>query len=149
MLILPHAVESIRSRETAAPRSIVGFLLALYSVLMVGAVATVVGLVSSSQSGLVVYVLGFIGLITVALCVAVLVITWKDPSRLMLGEVSGREYAALRYIKVGDDVSGERAERILSGSIIDGGLAEEQPSEALLELESQVSTEDRPSEEER
>jgi hypothetical protein len=62
---------------------------------------------------LILYVLIFVALITLGLGTSLLVITWKDPSRLMLGQVSAREHAALRYIRQGDNLSGELVERLL------------------------------------
>ncbi len=78
-----------------------------------------IGLATTKESGLVIYVLGFIAVITVVLGASVLVITWKDPSRLMLGEVTGREFTAIQTLRMGDNVSGERAERIIGPSPIE------------------------------
>jgi len=131
--LLPQVIESIRSRDS--PKTIVGFLVAMYGILVAGSGAAAVGLANTDKSGLVPYILVFIAVITVALGVAVLVITWKDPSRLMLGQVSGREYAAIRYIAQGDDASGERLERLL-GSGEPGAAVVEAPPEATGELPS-------------
>jgi hypothetical protein len=81
----------------------------MYSVLTASCVAAAIALVSTGSSGLIPFVLGFGAIVTVALGGAILVITWKDPSRLMLGQITGHEYAAIRReLTFGDDVSGER-----------------------------------------
>jgi len=90
-----QAVEAVTNRESAAPRTILGFLLGMYTVLLTGAVGSVIALASTDSSGAIPYVLGFIGVLTVALIIAILAITWKDPTRLMLGQITGREYAAI------------------------------------------------------
>lgn len=122
--LIPRAIESIRGRE--APKTIVGFLVVVYGMLMAGATATAIGLATTKEADLVVYVLIFIAVITVAFGIVLLVITWKDPSRLMLGPMSGREYAALRYILQGDDSSGERIERLLGPPVIEAAPDREQ-----------------------
>lgn len=123
--LIPPIIESIKSRE--APKTIVGFLVAIYGILMTASAAVAIGLATSNKSELVIYILIFAALATVALGVAVVVITWKDPSRLMLGQVTGREYAAIRYITQGDDTSGERVERILGPPVIEAPDTATQP----------------------
>lgn len=131
----------MRGRETAAPRSITGFLYLLYSTLMAGSVITVGLLIGTARSGLVGFVLLFAALITVALGVAVVTIAWKDGSRLMLGPVTAREYAAIRYIKMGDDASGERVERLLSGGPVEDLLLETSTPTALELLDGVIEEE--------
>jgi hypothetical protein len=65
-------------------------------------------MVGSDSTDPVPWILGFDALITVALGAAILVITWKDPSRLMLGQLTGREYESIRRLHMGDDQIGER-----------------------------------------
>jgi hypothetical protein len=80
----------------------------MYTVLLTGSAAVIVALVSTGSSSLIPWVLIFAAAITIALGVAIITITWKDPSRLMLGQITGREYAAIRReLTFGDDVSGE------------------------------------------
>lgn len=115
--LIRQAVEAVTSRESTAPRTILGFLLAMYAVLLAGSVAVVIALVSTGSSSLIPYVLAFIGLMTVVLGAAVLVITWKDPTRLMLGQITGREYAAIRReLTFGDSESGERKTTFIEGA---------------------------------
>ena len=114
MSLIRQAVEAVASRESAAPRTILGFLLAIYVALVAGSVVVVVALVSTGSSGLIPWVLGFIATVTLILGAAVLVITWKDPTRLMLGQITGREYAAIRReLTFGDSESGEQRTTLL------------------------------------
>jgi hypothetical protein len=115
---LPNIIVELVRARTSAPRSIIGFLLTVYTSLTLGSVIVIGLLVSTDGSEYIGYVLGFDALITVGLLVAVIWITARDGSRLMLGPVNAREFAAIRYIKTGDDASGERVERLLSGPTV-------------------------------
>jgi hypothetical protein len=124
-------IESIRGRESSAPRTILGFLIGMYGVLVSGSAAVILGLTTTESDDLIVYVLIFIAVVTLALGLAVLVITWKDPSRLMLGQITGREYAAIRHLTLGDDVSGERVATILGADTVEGTVIEESSAEQI------------------
>jgi hypothetical protein len=135
--LVRQAVEAVTSRESSAPRTILGFLLAMYTVLLTGSAGVVIALVSTGSSGLIPWVLAFAATITIALSVAVLTITWKDPTRLMLGQITGREYAAIRReLTFGDDVSGEHRTQLteprglaqdLRSDVIELGPADDEP----------------------
>ena len=141
MSFVKQAVEAVTNRESAAPRTILGFLLGMYTVLLTGAVGTVVALASADSSGAIPYVLGFVAAITVALGVAILVITWKDPTRLMLGQITGREYAAIRReLTYGDDISGERKATVIEGP---AGPAKVTSDTRALEIEAGPDADDR------
>ena len=117
--LIQQAIESISRRESSAPKTILGFLLGMYGVLIAASAAVILGLVASDSSELVVYVLGFGALVTVALGAAVIVIAWKDPSRLMLGQVSAREYANIRRLHLGDDKQGDQPTRVIGSTLVD------------------------------
>ena len=141
MSLVKQAVQAVASRESAAPRTILAFLLGMYTVLLTCAVGTVVALASTDSSGAIPYVLGFVALITVALSIAILVITWKDPTRLMLGQITGREYAAIRReLTYGDDLSGERRATIIEGP---SGTTEVTGDRGALELEGGPEADER------
>jgi hypothetical protein len=123
-VIPPHVIESIRTRTTAGPRSILTFLYLLYGTLMTGSVVAVGLLVDSSEHGVIPYIAGFMALLTVGLIVAVLAINSKNPGSLLLADVSAREYLAIRTLTQGDDVSGETVERILGPAPIEGTATE-------------------------
>jgi hypothetical protein len=70
-------------------------------------------MVGTSSDGPIPFILLFDALITVALGAAILVITWKDPSRLMLGPVTGREYESIRRLHLGDNRVGEHRQPVV------------------------------------
>lgn len=91
---------------------------------MTGSVITIGVLADSSHSDWIIFVMLFMALISVALLVAVPAINAKNPGNLLMGEVTAREYVAIRTLKQGDDVSGETIERILGPPAIEGTAAE-------------------------
>ena len=108
MPLVQHAFESITGRQSTAPRTILGFFLGLFTVAVSGAVGATFALADSEWDGLIPFIWAFVGLITVLLGVAVFVIAWKDPSKLMLGQISGHDYLAIRRLTLGDSSVGER-----------------------------------------
>jgi hypothetical protein len=106
--LIPGAIEAIRSKQSTAPRTVLGFVIGMFSVVTVAAVGVTYALVDSGSSSLVPYVLAFIGLLAVGLIVAVLAIAWKDTSRLMLGQITGSEYESIRRLTMGNSSTGER-----------------------------------------
>jgi hypothetical protein len=57
---------------------------------------------------LIVFVILFILVIS-----AVLLIGWKDPSKLMLGQITGRDYALIQRLTLGDSNAGERVQDVI------------------------------------
>jgi hypothetical protein len=123
-------MESISKKESSTPRTILGFLLGMYGVLVAASVTTILGLAASDSSGAIPYVLAFIALITIALGVSVIAIAWKDPSRLMLGQVTASEYANIRQLHLGDDKRGERAVSVVGSTLLGEKSASDEDSSA-------------------
>jgi hypothetical protein len=70
-----------------------------------------VGVLASTkvEVSLIPWLFGFAGLIILLLLGCVFFATMTDPSRLMLGQITGTEYANIRRITLGDSDSGRRA----------------------------------------
>jgi hypothetical protein len=104
---------AIRSGEYKSPKTVLGFFAG-----MIGIAATV--LISAiwllertpSLRYLVPITLVVFLMIFLFVLISVLVITMKDPSRLMLGQISGRDYAEIQKVTLGDSSSGERVESV-------------------------------------
>ncbi len=74
---------------------------------MVGSVAVLAD--SDEHADLLPWILGLGFLFVVALTAAIFVLMAKNPSKLMLGQVTGAEYADIqRVVMLGDSRSGER-----------------------------------------
>jgi hypothetical protein len=117
--LIKQAVESISQRQSSSPRTILGFLLGMYGALIGGSAAVIIGLVASSSDEYIPFVLAFAALVTLALGCAVIIIAWKDPSRLMLGQVTASEYATIRRLHLGDDKQGEHVGRVVGTTLLD------------------------------
>lgn len=127
--MIQRAVESIRNRESTTPRTILGFLLGMYGVFITASATVVLGMAASNYEGLIPWVLAFAAVFTVGLVVAVITIAWKDPSRLMLGQVTATEYAAIKRLHLGDDRMGER-EAVIAPDPMRGTVSREDESPA-------------------
>jgi hypothetical protein len=54
------------------------------------------------------WLLAFVGLIVLLLLGGVFAVTLSNPSKLMLGQVSGTEYAEIHRAVIGDSLSGKK-----------------------------------------
>lgn len=100
----------------------------MYGVLIAASAVVVLGLVTTSSENWIPFVLAFDAFITIALIVAVIAIAWKDPTRLMLGEVSATEYEAIKRLHLGDDLRGERRAQVIGASAIQETAMEDEQS---------------------
>jgi hypothetical protein len=111
---MPHIplLRGTRSGVYTSPRTVLGFYAGVLGLLEVGVVA--VSIVLASQSSLhylFPYVLGFGALVFITLVAIVVLINVRDPTKLQLGQVSGREFIEYQAT-VGDSASGQRAETL-------------------------------------
>ena len=88
---------------------------------------TLVWLAVTHRAGADGYVIGglaFIGSLVLLIVVGVFVVMVRDPSRLMLGTISGSEYHMIQQLTQGDSLSGERKETIAPRPLRPGGSLE-------------------------
>jgi hypothetical protein len=104
---------AIRSGEYKSPKTVLGFFAG-----MIGIAATVlisaVWLLERTPSlrYLIPIALALFLMVFLFVLIIVVVITMKDPSKLMLGQISGRDYAEIQKVTLGDSSSGERVESV-------------------------------------
>jgi len=97
-----------RLTKTSSPKTVLGFYATVLGFLLLACVIAVIGLAQTGTATyLIPWILLFGGGVFVALLAGVFVITLIDPSKLMLGKVSGFEYAVMHRVKIGDSLSGE------------------------------------------
>jgi hypothetical protein len=101
----------------------------MYGTLVAASAAIVIGLVASDSAGYIPWVLAFDAVITVALGAAVIIIAWKDPSRLMLGPITASEYTNIRRLHLGDDQQGEHSARVIGATLLDEKTGSEEESQ--------------------
>jgi hypothetical protein len=129
---LTHA---IRTGEYRSPRTVLGFFAG-----MVGIAATVLIFViwllekSANLRYLIPIVLTVFLAIFLFVLVGVMLIALKDPSKLMLGQISGRDYAEIQRVTLGDSRSGEHVENVM---IIP-------PSPSMITVDAAVTESNRP-----
>jgi hypothetical protein len=109
-VVLRQVTSAIRTRQTNAPKTVLGFVGIVIVAVIAGGVSAAGVLSQTSSAWLAPWVLGFAGVFAVAFVIAVLAIAIKDPSKLMLTHVSGTEYAAIQQqtTLLGDSSAGER-----------------------------------------
>jgi hypothetical protein len=114
---------AFRSGERTSPKTVLGFLAIMTSILASAAVL-VAWLCSGSSSlhYLIPIILIIFIVIFIAIVVVVLVISWKDPSKLMLGQITGREYVAIQRLTLGDSNAGEHIDSlVVEAEVIEAG----------------------------
>lgn len=107
-------MRSVRSNRTENPKTVLAFFATVLGIVLT-AVVLATGLLvrQGGYEGAVIAVLVFGGGLAVLLIGAVFTLTLKDPSKLMLGQVTGTEYAEIQRVTLGDSSSGERTAALL------------------------------------
>jgi hypothetical protein len=99
--------------EYSAPKTVLGFYAGVLAILEAGVIgATAVLATQESLRYLIPWVLAFGGVILVVLIAIVVAINVRDPTKLQLGQMSGREFIEYHRMTLGDSLGGERAEDI-------------------------------------
>ena len=109
---MTELTRAVATRQTINPKTVLGFYATILGLVLAACSALVAALTISKVSvWLVPWILGFTGLLTVLLITAVLVINVKAPAKLMLGQVSGEEYALITQVTLGDSLNGQHLAR--------------------------------------
>ena len=109
-MTLRQATEAVTSANYRSPKTILGFFAVVLSVLASATVVVVAILAGEPKlHRLIVPVLAFVGTVVVSSLASVLLTAWKDPTILMLGQVTGEIYIANRKLSLGDSGAGEFA----------------------------------------
>jgi hypothetical protein len=99
--VVNEAIRRVSQSRSQNPKTILAFYATVLGLTLTADVAVVAVLASTDVlTGLIPWLLGFAGLMSLALMVAVFVIALKDPSKLMLGQVSGTEYVEIQRLSV-------------------------------------------------
>ncbi|MFG2037530.1 hypothetical protein [Dactylosporangium sp. NPDC048998] len=110
--MLKEVTEAVRGRQTINPRTVLGFYATVLGLLLAAVVSGSAVLASTkTATWLIPWLILFAAVMFVALIAGVFVITLIDPSKLMLTQISGTEYATIRKITLGSSES-ERTELI-------------------------------------
>jgi hypothetical protein len=102
-------VKAVQSRHTINPKTVLGFYATVVGALLSASVAAIAFMADSERWGrFIPWILLFDAIVVLGLLIGVFIVTLIDPSKLMLTQVSGTEYAAIqRRVILGDSTSGE------------------------------------------
>jgi hypothetical protein len=108
---------SIRATEQSGPKTVLGFFAAVLGIEAATTVALVVALTATDHAALAAIVLGAAFLIFVGIVGWVLVAMQRDPSRLVVGPMTGREFLDYQRWTAGDSLVGEYEDTVVVRSI--------------------------------
>ncbi len=139
--MLRELSQTIRSAESTTPKTILGYCALVLGIAAFACVAAA-GVLAQEPAlhRYIPWVLGFFALAFFGTVGCVIAITLKDPTKLQLGQVTGRDYIENRRLTLGDSTRGERRDSpaILDGSVVEGETAD---TDAAIGLPSPESTE--------
>jgi hypothetical protein len=111
---LVDVVNAIRTRQTTQPKTVLGFFWSSLALILGLCVTAVLILAkTNTMTNLIPFILGFGGVVFVLVLAGVFIVMLADPTKLMLGQVSGTEYFEGHRIRLGDSERGEHVETIL------------------------------------
>lgn len=124
---------AIRAGEVSSPKTILGFFAIVLAILVGGAVSAAVALGGGDYRFLIPIIFLFVGVVFIVLVAIVVLAMWRDPTRLMLGRMTGREYIDFVRLTQGDSRHGEVDRRfVLPASPIVFGSGPNPPSGSAL-----------------
>ena len=95
------------------PKTILGFFAIVLAILFIGAIWIVAILAADPNLHcLILPILLFLAAVLLLVLIGIFVTAWKDPTILMLGQVTGEVYLQYRQLKLGDSFQGESIEDI-------------------------------------
>ena len=110
-MLVVEVWRAVKDKQTSSPRTVLGFYATVIGILVSACVAAAGVLAKTgTATDLIPWVLGFGGLVLLLVLVGVFIVTLIDPSKLMLGHVTGSEYAEIHRVALGDSGAGEKLE---------------------------------------
>jgi hypothetical protein len=110
---MPTVFRGTKQGEYSSPRTVLGFYAGVLAILEAGVVGASAVLASQdSLHYLVPWVLAFGGVVLVGLIGVVIAINVRDPTKLQLGQISGREFIDYHRMTLGDSAGGEYIEEV-------------------------------------
>lgn len=115
-----ESVRQVASRDTTSPKTALGFFALVLGLALAAGVPTIAVLSRREELHfLIPWVLGFFALLVIVSFVGIFAfVVFGDPSKLMLGQVTGTEYRELQRMLLGDSSTGVRP----AGLIDSGGM---------------------------
>ena len=115
-MVLQQFSKAFTARETSNPKTVLAFYAGVLVILGGTAIGAVAVLASTKLDlWLIPWCLLAAAIFFVGLVVVVVVINIKDPSKLMLTKVTGKEYAEIQRYTIGDSLMGEQT--VIAGQV--------------------------------
>lgn len=115
------ATRVFRQTQTSNPRTVLAFYATLVGLTLAAGGGIIAALSATSTSTyLIPGLLIFLALFVIGTAIAIMLVMLKDPSKLMLGQVSGTEYAEIQQVLLGDS---SRGERVIPVAHVEGGAS--------------------------
>ncbi len=122
-------LQAITNRQATAPRSILTFLIGVLTISSAAALGFVIAIGSGeSLRWMIPVIVGLLAVLIGGIVIGVFRAAGRDPSGLVLRDVSGPDYVAIQQVLLGDSERGER--RGLPADIVEGTVADEQSDAA-------------------
>jgi hypothetical protein len=130
-MTLREATRVVTTTDYRTPKTILGFF-ALVVAILSSSTVVVIGIIARVPAlhGLVIPVLLLLAGIATASIGGVIITAWKDPTILMLGQVSGEVYIANRKLTLGDSASGDST-RVSGNRAADAGATPRKTREVI------------------
>lgn len=106
MSLIQDVTNGVRHRRTENPRTILAFYATVLGLVLAAIVGAVVALASTRiYVEAIPWLLVFGGALALLMLVGVFVVAHRDPSKLMLGQVTGTEYVEIQRLTVASNQS--------------------------------------------
>ncbi|GAA2082162.1 hypothetical protein GCM10009840_17810 [Pseudolysinimonas kribbensis] len=112
---LPNdALRAVTRKRTENPKTVLAFYATVLGILLAAGVAAASVMLATGEGVVYVpWILGFCGVVFLLIVGGVFWVGKTDPSKLMLGQVTGEEYAEIQRVQLGDSSTGERIAPLL------------------------------------
>jgi hypothetical protein len=109
--VVAEITKAIRHKQTANPRTVLGFYASIIGILLTGSVSVVISLAAThSVTWLIPWIFGSSFVTSLIIMGGIFYLNLKHPANLMLGQITGTEYAEIHRLTIlGNDTEGERA----------------------------------------
>lgn len=126
--------QSMLTRKKLSPKNVLGFFGTILGIWVSGSCYVIVTLIKNkTETNMIPWIAGFGALFLLIMFFSVLGVLLVDPSKLVLGAVSGTEYQAIQEARIlGDSRTGERE---VETRIIDGVYVEFEESRLILDTD--------------
>ncbi|HEU5142976.1 MAG TPA: hypothetical protein VFU04_07460 [Solirubrobacterales bacterium] len=106
-------LQGARKGEFTSPKTVLGFYAGVLVIVEAGVGGACLILATDKDLHyLIPWVLGFGGIALIGVMAVVIAMNFRDPTKLQLGRVTGREFLAYQRVTKGDSIAGEYIDKV-------------------------------------